>query len=161
MRSIPIFRCGDIIDSAIVDNDDYDLANSHIWRLSDSGYAMHQTANSGKRAYVWLHKLILPTEGQVDHINRDKLDCRKENLRPATNALNAQNVDGRGSSGFRGVYFDKRKKSKPWMASCMVNGIVNYLGMYATAQEAHQIVVRFRAENMPFSEDALAIGTKL
>lgn len=64
--------------STKVDDDDYEKYNHLVWHLSDTGYAVRK---SGKT--VRLHRLIMDCpEGMViDHLNGDKLDNRKSNLR--------------------------------------------------------------------------------
>jgi hypothetical protein len=55
---------------------------------------------------VALHRLVLmAADGQiVDHKNRDPLDCRRANLRFATNSQNSVNKAFAGSdTGYRGV----------------------------------------------------------
>lgn len=63
------------------------------------GYVRRSTlVNEGRpRRVVWLHKEILkPLEGYyIDHINRDTLDNRRNNLRHVTSKESAANRDAR------------------------------------------------------------------
>ncbi len=65
-----------------------------------------------------MHRIIMnaPVGKQVDHINHNGLDNRKENLRLATPAQNQANqkLSKANTSGFKGVSFDKKKKK--WAA---------------------------------------------
>lgn len=72
-----------------------------------------------------LHRFILIPQlkdgDQVDHINGDGLDNRRENLRIVTKSQNAQNSKKRKYQGnkppssiYKGVCFDKRQNK--WMA---------------------------------------------
>jgi hypothetical protein len=79
---------------AIVDDDDVELLSRFSWQLNCQGYA---TANVGiGRAHVTherMHRLIMrPPDGiDVDHINGNRLDNRKCNLRLATRQQNLRN----------------------------------------------------------------------
>ena len=65
----------------------------------------------------------------IDHINRNRHDNRAENLRVVSNQQNAFNKNAKG-------YFYK-KQNKKWCAQIKTNGNCSYLGLYDTAQEAH------------------------
>ena len=83
MRHIPLGR-GAV---AIVDEADFPwLTSLGSWRLNSSGYAVHYTTHNGRRRTLYMHPLILkPTPGvQMQHINRDRLDNWRENLRFTT-----------------------------------------------------------------------------
>lgn len=74
---------------ALVDADDYVLLSQHSWYYRD-GYAL--TEKNGKE--VRMHRMILGTKDAdlvVDHINRNRLDNRKQNLREMTPIENANN----------------------------------------------------------------------
>src|SRR5574343_596006 len=98
---------------AIVDDDDYENLLSWKWTYS-GGYAYRLKTIQGKSKKIWLHRFIanIPDGLYTDHINGDKLDCRKENLRFCTYAENNKNASIRkaNKSGYRGVYWEKGVK---------------------------------------------------
>ena len=71
----------------------------------------------------------------VDHINGNRMDNRRCNLRHCTNAENSRNCQHRsGTSKYRGVYY--AKQTKKWRASIMHNGKRFHLGYFATEEAA-------------------------
>ncbi len=96
-----------------------------------------------------LHGLIglrmgIPRLAMIDHVNRNGLDCRRQNLRPATHSQNAANsgLSKRNESGFRGV---SRGHSGTWQASIRVRGKSRALGFFAnpaTAARAYDAAAR-------------------
>jgi hypothetical protein len=91
---------------------------------------------------------------RIDHINRNKLDCRRSNLRLATHAENLQNTAGnRGtSSRYRGV--TRRRDTGKWQAQAGLNGEYHYLGLFDDEAAAAAASSAFRAANMPFAVEA-------
>lgn len=85
-----------------------------------------------------MHRLITdaPAGLQVDHINGDKLDNRKENLRVCTQHENRMNLakPKRNSYKFKGVAFNTQYGK--WSANISVNGRANYLGLYISEEDA-------------------------
>lgn len=82
-----------------------------------------------------LHRYLLkPSKGlTVDHINRNPLDNRKENLRRCTcreNNLNKRN----NTSGCPGVRW--HSQGKKWNARITIKGKEKSLGMFNTFEEA-------------------------
>jgi hypothetical protein len=127
---------------AIVDDEDYEwLTVGNKW-----GAGGH-VGNLYARRTIWLdktscrvefmHRLILPTEHQVDHINRNTLDNRRSNLRVATARQNAANrkVRSDNKSGYRGVH-TLGKGPNPFQAVISINGANTHLGVFPTAQDA-------------------------
>lgn len=93
---------------AKVDNDDFESINAFVWHYSN-GYAVRKTM--GKT--IWMHRVIsgCPPEKQVDHINQDKRDNRRFNLRTCTMVQNQGNrwkSKHAKTSKFKGVYYCKR-----------------------------------------------------
>jgi len=82
-----------------------------------------------------------PGEDVVDHIDRNPLNNRLENLRRATRQLNRENskLNADNSSGYRGVYKYKNR----YQAQLRRDGKMIYLGSYKTAEEAAEAVKRF------------------
>lgn len=97
----------------------------------------------GSRKGLLLHREILGLKKGdpiVDHINGNGLDCRRENLRLSSNAVNGRNVEGARSnnttSPYLGVTFDR--SSRKFRARITVNGEARYLGLFPTAEEANK-----------------------
>jgi len=95
------------------------------WSINASGYAIaHSMSNQHGRRIIFLHHLILPKRNDcdVDHINRNPLDNRKENLRYATRRQNVVNGKTRcdNTSGVKGV--SKCKDKDLWHAYIGFNG---------------------------------------
>jgi hypothetical protein len=107
-----------------------------------------------------MHRLILDAIDShlvVDHINRDKLDNRRSNLRLVESVINRQNTGSfGGSSVFRGVYWEASKRR--WRARIMLNGKKYALGYFGDERDAALAVETFRAERMPWvaPDNALA-----
>lgn len=88
---------------------------------------------------VWLYVFGVWPEGQIDHVNGVRSDNRISNLRDVTAAVNCQNVrKARGSSksGLLGASWHKQRNR--FQAQIKVDGSSRFLGLYATAEEAHQ-----------------------
>ena len=132
----------------ILDDIDADLAAiSWYAHKSKSGeyYAAHREG-SGARERVWAHDLVmeqvvlreLDDDELVDHINRNKLDCRRENLRIATKSQNAVNKSKdrkNATSRYKGV----SKARNKWKASIQVDKKTIYLGTFDSEREAAMI----------------------
>ena len=73
---------------------------------------------------------------EIDHINRNRQDNRIDNLRDVTRSENALNIGPHadGSSGFRGVSWDKIRKG--WRVQLRINGKQTYVGVFKNIDEA-------------------------
>lgn len=97
----------------IVDSDDYELFSKFRWFQNSGGYAHRQGWTDKVHWTIWLHREINKTPPHLftDHINGNKLDNRKCNLRTCNKSQNGANVgksDFRNpSSFFKGVAFHK------------------------------------------------------
>jgi hypothetical protein len=118
----------------------------HSWRMGDfrGEYNMH--------TLVWerAHNQDLPEGMLVDHINRDKLDNRRSNLRLASRSQNEANKrkrrtqsGGKTTSRYKGVSFMKDwgtvVRTKPWRATITVDKKIIALGVYSTEEEAARV----------------------
>lgn len=124
----------------IVDPENSHLLTQHKWRIYSRGYVTAYINGST----VCLHHLVAgfpPSGKETDHINRNKLDNRKVNLRHITHQENLLNRDFENKSGYRGVYFDKtNRRSRPYKAMVRRNGKSVNLGYYASPVEASEVV---------------------
>lgn len=112
------------------------------WQNSTSGYACSEegTKKDGRRK-IWMHRLIMgaPDGIQIDHINGNKMDNRRSNLRFATVALNCRNTRRKKpQSGFHGVYPVRNltKSTRVWKAIIGVDNQLIYLGVFDDPAEA-------------------------
>ena len=141
-----------------VDDEDLQRTSQHRWRLSAQGYAYRYVTVKGERSLcVLLHRWLLnaPPKLQIDHINMNRLDNRRANLRLVTYAENKQNVlsyvkPGR-TSRFRGVSWSKQ--AKKWVAQTRLNNVGYYLGNYSDEAEAARVAADWRKAHMPYSQD--------
>lgn len=78
---------------AVVDDDLYDYLNQWKWHCTSRLYAMRTEIINGKKHGVLMHRFIMnaPKNMEVDHINHNTLDNRKENLRICTRGENEHN----------------------------------------------------------------------
>jgi len=94
----------------IVDDEDYEKVMERKWYVWESGSGKHYAMSSCKHRSI--HRLVMdaPNGFDIDHINGDPLNNRKENLRICTRAQNAQNRPLRkdSASGYKGVYEVKK-----------------------------------------------------
>ena len=84
--------------------------------------------------FLYMHQLIFPVKvkgNYVDHINHNRLDNRKENLREVNNSENQFNSH---KTVVAGVGF--HKLSQKWRARITVNQREIYLGLFDTKEEA-------------------------
>jgi len=103
---------------ARVDASDYDSLTKHRWFKDTGGYAHRQGWNgprddSANHWVIWMHREVNGTpEGlYTDHINEDKLDNRRCNLRTVDKSRNSTNRPkskrAKVSSKLKGVSFHK------------------------------------------------------
>lgn len=116
----------------IVDLEDFETTRNSYWELSSGGYAQRTTPKSERKSstkHVRLHRDImtavlgreLERNEFVDHINRNKLDNRRSNLRLASHSQNMFNVGKRknSSSQYKGV--SRLSANGKWRAGIMVD----------------------------------------
>lgn len=120
----------------IIDLEDVENLKKYTWSLTPDGYARTKI----NKKHFLMHRIIMkcPSNKVIDHINRNRLDNRKSNLRICTILENChnKNIPTNNKSGFAGVIFNK--KSKKWKAYIMCNGINYHLGFYLDKKEAIQ-----------------------
>lgn len=124
-------------DSFVVDVADYLKIKQYCWRLDFEGYA----SSTVNKKTVRLHRiLMMPSKHEtVDHINRNKLDNQRSNLRVCAQQQNVQNMSlsKRNQSGRIGVYFNKR--DKVWVAQIRIANKSKFLGQSESFEDACEI----------------------
>lgn len=130
-------RRGDVVATAHVDSADARLAEKR-WYLLRNGYAVRTEVEAGKKRMLYLHREVLGLGSgapEVDHRNRDKLDCRRRNLRVATRSLNCCNRGAnRARSLPRNVY--QVHGIPGFKVQLKVKGRTQHVGMYPTVGRA-------------------------
>ena len=132
------------------DLDDLHIVKKYYWSINAQGYAVARNGETGKS--IRLHRLITnaPENKQVDHINRERNDNRRSNLRICTRSENSKNRGIRSDnlSGITGVFWNK--KVNKWNANISINGKQKNLGYYKQKEDA--IKVRMEAEEKYYGE---------
>jgi len=121
-----------LIAKAIVDTEDYDKIVGERWHLC-RGYAV--TGSNGD----YLHRRIFNkiADGyQVDHIDMDRLNNRRSNLRLVTIMQNSYNqkIAKNNTSGFKGVFWNKRINK--YVSQIQYNKTHLIIGSFETKIEA-------------------------
>lgn len=121
-------------NSILIDDGDFDLVSRHRWYLTN-GHAT--TVVNGKTVYI--QRLILgEPDGVVDHINKNKLDNQRRNLR-VLSPSQMRMVDGPrrgGTSSFKGVSWSANRQR--WVACITIAGENRQLGYYDNEVAAAQ-----------------------
>lgn len=129
----------------LCDIDDWERLKEHCW-YECGGYAR---TNKNKQILVF-HKNVISdnTEKEIDHINRNRLDNRKCNLRIVNRSVNSVNkgLYKNNTSGIKGVYYDKR--CQKWVARIDVCKKPVHLGKFLNIEEAKS--ARQKAEEKYF-----------
>ena len=124
------------------------------WYKDTGGYAVSKYKNKS----IQMHRVITDADEskEVDHINHNKLDNRKANLREVTRTQNNMNHDIRSDnkSGVTGVIWGKQRKK--WRSYICVNGKSYHLGEFKDKEDA--IKARKQAEKELFGEYSFKKG---
>lgn len=107
------------IFTILIDKDSYELVKDRTWCVkTDDGYVYNSHSST------YLHRLVLDVEKEfdVDHINQNKLDNRKCNLRKCTKAENNRNVKKgiTNTSGYKNIYW--RENRNCYVVRVKLNG---------------------------------------
>jgi hypothetical protein len=124
-------------ERALIDEEDIEMVARYGKWHTNNGYVRKR----GRGKWILLHRLIMGVHNDtydyknlVDHINGDRLDNRKCNLRICTMAQNGMNrKPWKGANSmFKGVY----RSGSFWYASIRIQGKRIYLGTHKTQEEA-------------------------
>ena len=130
---------------AVLSDEDVDLAEKYWYPKESDGrlYPRNRRSVDGQAKYEYMHRIVMarklgrPLTGrdQVDHINNNPLDNRRENLRLCTTQQNSHNrgPTQANKSGYKGVCWHPQGK---WMAYIFVDGKNITLGYFDDPEEA-------------------------
>lgn len=165
-------KTGDRKD-CIVDDADRTTVAAHAW-FERNGYAVTKVY-AGKRdghsiqRQISMHRMLLGLASDdprvSDHINRNRMDNRRANLRVVSRTENAQNKGAYArtrraadrSCPYRGVHWDKT--SGKWKACARLHGKLHSLGYFESAEDGASAAADWRARNMPCAVEGGARGS--
>ena len=144
MKEIPLTQ-GQV---ALVDDEDYQNLSRFNWCATWNGsswYAVRHlrtihVVRDGRRVKREInrylhHEIMGKRRGfDVDHKNRNTLDCRRDNLRWGTRSQNLTNRLTVNRTGFRGV--SKQSRHESFMAKISIRNRSVHLGNFPTAIQA-------------------------
>ncbi len=126
---------------ALVNDIDYEFLNQWKWHCTN-GYVTRTTSRrSPPRKTIYMHRAVGERVGMncsqtIDHINLDRLDNQRENLRPASVSQQGANCTKRkrNTSGFKGVSW--HKQTNKWHARIQYKQHRHHLGLFTAKIEA-------------------------
>ena len=119
-----------------VDEQDYQELSQYRWYLID-GFAARTIKKDNKRTTIYMHRVIMdaPIGISVYHINHNKLDNQRENLRLVKGSARMHRRPSvKHSSKYRGVYWCKDKRK--WIAEIKVYKKQIRLGRFEVEKDA-------------------------
>jgi len=119
----------------VVSPEDERRLRGYTWKKSSHGYAYRLVENSGRTEKRYMHREIMNEPLlHVDHVNGDKLDNRRCNLRVVTPQQNQFNSRKKAPalSRYKGV----TRQNGRWVARITMNRTTKYLGSYCSEEEA-------------------------
>jgi hypothetical protein len=120
----------------MVDDKDYKYLNQFNWATDEYGTVTSSLGKSGKRYIMARFLLEAPDSLEIDHIDGNRLNNQRSNLRFATSSQNKVNRGPRkdNTSGYKGVSWHKQRKK--WSARIMAEGKYHSLGLFSQKEEA-------------------------
>ncbi len=122
---------------AFVDDADFPLVANQKWCASKGGNGLWYALQSHwRKPRLRMHQVIMGIGIRVDHKNRNGLDNRRRNLRPATRSQNQANRGRQrnNKSGFKGVSWDKQKGK--WRAVITIGRKQIFVGRFSARKSA-------------------------
>ncbi len=148
MKIIYALNC----DEIQVSDCDHLFLSGYNWR-KDKQWGYYRCSNGG----TWnghkvnakpMHWFVAQLMGlkvheglEIDHIDRNKTNNQRNNLRVASRSLQKYNINMHrtNTSGFVGVHFREKCIFNPWQTQIMINGKHKNLGCFKTPEEASEV----------------------
>lgn len=164
-KTVITLRCygkkdhGVVILETIIDTEKlHDISKYNTWegrynKSNNEYYVQVAYKNNKKVKRFFLHRLLMdPPEGMVvDHINKNPLDNRIENLRIITQAQNCQNrkeLSSNNKSGVRNVSWNAALSK--WLVKIKIHGKSHYFGVYKELEDAKKVADEKRKILFPY-----------
>lgn len=127
---------GNVVTTFKLDLEDVPKLSGHKWRTVFKNEKPYLFTGNQKSERIYFHRLIFPTENQIDHISGDTSDNRKCNLREASIQENMKNLSKKSNntSGIRGVSFDNRRQN--WKCDFTFEKMRIYIKAFPSIEEA-------------------------
>ena len=123
-------------DVVLIDDEDYEMLSQYFWNPDNRGYVKTNIKTDNGYTTKRVHQFLIntPKGMHTDHIDGDKLNNQKENLRVTTPSQNQMNTSKRKNmtSEYKGV----SKIGKRWRADIMFNYKQIYLGIFTFEKDA-------------------------
>ncbi len=139
----------------IVSDEDYEWLNQWKWYACDVGNGRHYVVRHPHKSKgetgphnIYMHRMILGiTDSKVkgDHIDGNRFNNQRNNLREATSSQNNINRGSIGKCPYKGVSY-YRAGRKHYVAKVKVKGKTKVLGYYKTLEEAALVYNKAAAE---------------
>lgn len=130
------------INYALIDLDDVSKVMGYNWCISRKKYVYCNALKAD------LQRIVLNYYGNldIDHINRNPLDNRKDNLRICSHLENAQNQDARKKNitKIKNIHF--RPKHQQYVIDLVYKGKRYYGGCYKTLEEAKKALTKLKQD---------------
>lgn len=121
-----------------IDAEDVEFCKGFSYSVNGAGYLQATKLATGKNKQIFLHRVLLniPEGLEADHINGDRSDNRRSNLRIVDAARNMQNRRKKKNtaSSYKGVYLNRARNN--WHTYISLNGKRLYGGAFKTDKEA-------------------------
>lgn len=135
---------------ALVDNDKFQALNQYHWHWHKGYAARNSLVTASVYRKQFMHHLVLGVTGlpqilgiQADHIDGNRLNNQRVNLRVVSSKENNQNRAQHRAGKLVGVSrINSGYRLKPWRARMTIDGQEIHVGYFKTAQEAHNAYIK-------------------
>lgn len=124
----------------LVDDENFDFLMQWKWQYRH-GYATRNQKIGNYYKNIFMHRVInkTPEDMETDHVNRNRLDNRKNNLRTVTKRQNQHNrgLSSNNKSGINGISWDAC--ARKWKAQIRIDDKQTHLGLFIDLEEAASV----------------------
>ncbi|WP_250439866.1 HNH endonuclease [Caballeronia sp. AZ1_KS37] len=127
--TLSITKVDGSIYHCFIDTADFERVSKHVWTVSSTGYATRGFRENGKFGRINMHRFLMtdvPDGRVVDHIDTDRLNNRRSNLRIATLSENQHNrrLNSNKTVPVKGVCTSESRKNRNVHARIECKGVV-------------------------------------